>query len=191
VGLLGNLFGKTKQIEPKLDQLFALPSAALTLETQLDLVTSGQAGVCYKAGSGSSVLESDEEIRQLLTVGDSEGKISFSVDDLGYTWVVISDPDLGSLVTRAHGAHTTLVENGLGPRLLCTVFTFRPKNPPGEGSVSLVYLAKSGTFYPFAPRGTNRRDNELEIRVKNFLGDELPVEPDLSRWLALWGIPIA
>jgi hypothetical protein len=94
-------------------------------------------------------------------------------------------------VTRAHGAHTTLVENGLGPRLLCTVFTFRPKNPPGEGSVSLVYLAKSGTFYPFAPRGTNRRDNELEIRVKNFLGDELPVEPDLSRWLALWGIPIA
>jgi len=27
--------------------------------------------------------------------------------------------------------------------------------------------------------------------VKNFLGDELPVEPDLSRWLALWGIPIA
>ena len=183
MGLFGNIFGKTKQVEPKLDQLFALPSAALTLETQLDLVTSGQAGVCYKAGSGSSTLESDEEIRQLLTVGDTEGKITFRV--------VMNDADLGNLVTRAHGAHSTLVEHGLGPRLLCTVFSFTPKTPPGEGAVSLVYLAKSGTFYPFAPRGTNRRDNELEIRVKNFLGDELPVEPDLSRWLALWGIPIA
>lgn len=190
MGLLGNIFGKTKQVQPKLDQIFALPSAALTLETQLDLVTSGRAGVCYKAGSGASTLESDDEIRQMLTLGDTEGKISFSVDDLGYTWVVINDDDIGDLVTRVHGAHSTLVDHGLGPRLLCSVFGFNPKTPPGEGAVSLVYLAKSGTFYPFAPRGTNRRDNELEIRVKNFLGDELPVESDLGRWMALWGNPV-
>ncbi len=191
MGLLGNLFGKTKQVEPKLDQLFALPSAALTLETQLDLVTSGQAGVCYKASSGSSGLESDDDIRQIIALGDTKGQITFTVDDLGYTWVVINDDDLGDLVTRVHSAHSTLVEHGLGPRLLCSVFGFTPKRPPGDGDVRLVYLAKSGTFYPFAPRGDNKRDNELEIRVRTFLEKEIPLEPDLSRWMALWGVPVA
>jgi hypothetical protein len=46
-----------------------------------------------------------------------------------------------------------MVENGLGPRLLCAVFGFVPKTPPGEGAVRLVYLLKQGTFYPFAPTG--------------------------------------
>ena len=52
MGLRDTIFGRTKQVQPKLDNLFALPSAALTLETQLDLVPSGQGGLCFKAGSG-------------------------------------------------------------------------------------------------------------------------------------------
>ena len=38
------MFGRTKQVAPKLDGLFALPTAALTLQSELDLVTSGNAG---------------------------------------------------------------------------------------------------------------------------------------------------
>ncbi len=54
----------------------------------------------------------------------------------------------------------------------------------------LVYLLKQGTFYPFAPRGTDQRDNELELRVQSFLGGDLPMEKDLSRWMALWNLPV-
>lgn len=190
MGLLNSLFGRSKPVEPKLDQIFSLPSAGVTLESSLGLVTTGQAGVCYKATPGATAMASDDEIRSLLTMGDTDGKISVTVDDLGYNWVVINDDDLADLVARVHGAHVTLTENGLGPHLLCSVFGFHPQTPPGEGSVQLVYLAKTGTFYPFAAREDKRRDNEFEIRIKNFLEEEVPIETDLSRWMALWGNPV-
>jgi hypothetical protein len=191
VGLRDALFGRTKPVAPKLDNLFALPSAAITLEAQLDLVSSGQAGLCFKGGSGESEVTTDDDLKELLAFDEADGKISLTTDDLGFKWLVIEDPDLSSLVTRIHGADTTLVEHGLGARLLCAVFGFVPKTPPGEGSVRLVYLMKQGTFYPFAPTGPQTRDNELELRVKSFLGSDLPLEGDLSRWMALWGLPVS
>jgi hypothetical protein len=53
-----------------------------------------------------------------------------------------------------------------------------------------VYLYKRGTFYPFAPLQGERRDNELELQVRGTLGGDLPIEPELARWFALWGIPL-
>jgi hypothetical protein len=190
VGLRDTLFGRTKPVAPKLDNLFALPSAALTLQTELDLVTSGEAGLCFKGGSGESTITSDADLIALLNFDESDGKVSLTTDDLGFKWLVINDADIESLVTRIHGANTALVENGLGARLLCAVFGFVPSAPPGEGAVRLVYLLKQGTFYPFAPTGPNQRNNELELRVQSFLSGDLPMEKDLSRWMALWNLPV-
>lgn len=190
MGLRDALFGRTKQVQPKLDNLFALPSAALTLDSELDLVPSGEAGLCFKSGSGESTITTDADLQTLLNFDEADGKVSLTTDDLGFKWLVIKDPDIEGLVTRIHGANTTLVENGLGPRLLCAVFGFVAKTPPGDGSVRLVYLLKQGTFYPFAPTGPNQRDNELELRVQSFLGSDLPMEKDLSRWMALWNLPV-
>jgi PspAB-like protein len=191
VGLRDALFGRTKQVAPNLDNLFALSTAALTLESELDLVSSGQAGLCFKSGSGESTITTDDDVKQLLNFDQADNdKVSITTDDLGFKWLVIKDPDLNSLVTRIHSADTSMVENGLGPRLLCAVFGFVPKTPPGEGSLRLVYLMKQGTFYPFAPTGPSQRDNELELRVKSFLGTDLPIEKDLSRWMALWNLPV-
>ncbi len=185
------MFGRTKQAAPNLDNLFALSTAALTLQSQLDLVSSGQAGLCFKAGSGESSLVTDDDIKQLLNFDEADNdKVTLTKDDLGFEWLVIKDPDFESLVTRIHSADTSMVEHGLGPRLLCAVFGFVPQTPPGEGAVRLVYLMKQGTFYPFAPTGSSQRDNELELRVKSFLGSDLPIEKDLSRWMALWNVPV-
>ena len=191
MGLRDALFGRTKQVAPNLDNLFALPTAALTLQSELDLVSSGQAGLCFKSGSGESTLTTDDDIKQLLNFDQTDNdKVSITTDDLGFKWLVIKDPDLNSLVTRIHSADTSMVENGLGPRLLCAVFGFVAKTPPGEGSLRLVYLLKQGTFYPFAPTGPSQRDNELELRVRSFLSTDLPIEKDLSRWMALWNLPV-
>ena len=190
MGLRDTLFGRTKPVPPKLDNLFALPTAALTLQSELDLVTSGQAGLCFKATSGEASISNDSDVTALLDYDEADGKISLTTDDLGFKWLVITDPDLSSLVTRIHGANTTLVEHGLGDRLLCAVFGFVPTTPPGEGDVRLVYLLKQGTFYPFAPTGPDARNNELELRVKSFVGGDLPIEKDLSRWMALWNLPV-
>jgi hypothetical protein len=191
VGFRDALFGRTKQAAPNLDNLFALSTAALTLQSELDLVSSGQAGLCFKAGSGESSLVTDDDIKQLLDFDETDlNKVTLTKDDLGFEWLVVSDPDFEALVTRIHSADTSMVEHGLGPRLLCAVFGFVPKTPPGEGAVRLVYLMKQGTFYPFAPTGPSQRNNELELRVKSFLGSDLPIEKDLSRWMALWNLPV-
>ena len=55
--------------------------------------------------------------------------------------------------------------------------------------VGLVYLYKQASFYAFAPSGPQARDNLLEMQIRDTLTGELPMEQDLSRWLALWGAP--
>ena len=190
MGLRDSLFGRTKQVAPNLDNLFALPTAALTLQSELDLVSSGQAGLCFKSGSGESTLTTDDDIKELLDFDETSNKVSLTTDDLGFKWLVVTDPDFEALVTRIHAANTSMVEHGLGPRLLCAVFGFEPKVPPGEGSVRIVYLMKQGTFYPFAPTGPSQRNNELELRVKSFLDTDLIIEKDLGRWMALWNLPV-
>jgi hypothetical protein len=190
MGLRDTLLGRTKQVAPKLDNLFALPTAALTLQSELDLVTSGEAGLCFKSGSGEATSSTDDDLKELLNFDENGAKVSFTTDDLGFKWLVIDDSDISNLVTRIHGANTTMVEHGFGPRLLCAVFGFVPQTPPGEGSVRMVYLLKQGTFYPFAPTGKEQRDNELELRVRSFLEEDLPMEKDLARWMALWDVPV-
>ena len=44
----------------------------------------------------------------------------------------------------------------------------------------LVYLAKQGTFYPFAPTGAEQRDTELELRLRSMLAAR-SIE-DLMHW---------
>jgi hypothetical protein len=190
VGLRDTLLGRTKQVAPKLDNLFALPTAALTLQSELDLVSSGEAGLCFKSGSGEATIATDDDLKELLNFDENDNKVTFSTDDLGFKWLVIDDADITSLVTRIHSANTTMVEHGFGPRLLCAVFGFVPQTPPGEGSVRMVYLLKQGTFYPFAPTGHEQRDNELELRVRSFLEGDLAMEKDLARWMALWDVPV-
>jgi hypothetical protein len=190
VGFRDALFGRTKQVAPQLDNIFALPTAALTLQSELDLVTSGQAGLCFKAGSGESTITTDADIEQLLNFDEIKDSFTLTTDDLGFKWLVVNDPTIDGLVTKVHAANTTMVEHELGPRLLCAVFGFVPVTPPGEGAVKLVYLLKQGTFYPFAPTGANQRDNELELRVRSFLSTDLVMEKDLSRWMALWNVPV-
>ena len=41
----------------------------------------------------------------------------------------------------------------------------------------------------FAPAGKHKRDNALELQVRGLLADDLPIEKELGRWMALWGAP--
>ena len=75
---------------------------------------------------------------------------------------------------------------GFGPQLLCTILSFRDQN---RRPLGLVYLYKRGTFYPFAPKSGENRDNALELQVKGVIGTDLKFEPDLTRWFPVWGAP--
>jgi hypothetical protein len=196
VKFLDALLGRSRPKQPKLDALFGVTAAAVTLEASLGLRPTGQAAVCFKPASGQGFAVASEELRGLLELAVKEAASTVRVEDdrYGYRWVVLGDPDPEDLVTDVHLVNSTLEQHGFGPQLLCSVFGFADPgesvNTSGRRRCHLVYLYKRGTFYPFAPLEGERRDNELELQVRGALASDLPIEPELARWFALWGIPL-
>ncbi len=194
MGFLDTLLGRTKPVQPKLDDLFALPSAAIQLQAATGFTPTGSGSVCFRAVEGKTFADIQKEVRELLDMdSDKPGgglPVEVTKDSYGYTWLVsnhMSD-EVEALVTDLHAVNSALVDNGFGPQLLCTLIAFRDDS---NRSFALVYLYKRGTFYPFAPLpgGGDRRDNALEIQIKGVLGDDLKIEQDLTRWFPVWGAP--
>ena len=188
MGLRQTLFGPSK-VGRNLDRLKALPEAARTLASELDIVPSGHAGLCLRALANSPAT-SDENVASLLTSNPSFLGVTTQKDDVGCTWLLKDDLDEGALVATMHDLYRALIDAGCGERLLCSVFGFVPRIAPGEGSVLLVFLHQQETWYPFAPVSDTDRNSELELRVRTFLGPQLAFEKDLGRWMALWGLPV-
>jgi hypothetical protein len=193
MGFLDTLLGRTKPVPPKLDDLFALPSAAITLEAGASFTPTGSGSVCFRSVEGRSFSDVENDVRDLLNLSSSnEGglPVEVSKDSYGFTWLVSShlSSEVEGLVTDLHAVNSALVDNGFGPQLLCTLVAFRDEQ---ERRLGLIYLYKRGTFYPFAPAsgGAERRDNALELQVKGVIGDDLKWEPDMARWFPVWGAP--
>ncbi len=197
MGLLDILLGRSKPARPDLDQLFAVPSAAVTLQAGAGFVPTGLASVCFASVEGGAFARLQEEVRGLLDAdagtpdaGPAGVPVEFSEDSYGYTWLLTrhTPDDTAALVNDLHAVNTLLQDGGFGPQLLCSLVGFRDER---DRPLALVYLYKRGTFYPFAPRpgATEKRDNELELQVRALLANDLRVEPDLGRWFPVWGAP--
>jgi hypothetical protein len=196
VGFLDSLLGRSKPVKPDLDQLFGLPSAGVTLEASLGYRTTGTGSVAFRAPEGRAFADVQADMQALLDAGQGP-KVDVSVDSYGYTWLVCrtEPPDLSALVTDLHAVNTSLQDSGFGSTLLCSLVPFTD----GTRTFGLVYLYKRGTFYAFAPAvgtGTTidgsaaqRRDNLLELQLRDLLKDDLRFEPEVSRWFAVWGAP--
>jgi hypothetical protein len=195
MGFFDTLLGRTKPVQPKLDDLFALPSAAVQLEAAAGFKPTGSGSVCFRAVEGKTFADIQQDVRELLEMNTGEPggaglPVEVTKDDYGYTWIVsnhLSD-EVSALVTDLHAVNSALVDNGFGPQLLCTLVAFRDES---HRNLGLVYLYKRGTFYPFAPQAGrgNTRDNALDLQVKGVLADELKIEQDLARWFPVWGAP--
>jgi hypothetical protein len=189
MGLLDTLLGRTKPKQPNLDALFALPSAAITLEAATSLVPTGTGSVCFRAAEGRAFQDLENDVKDLLSVGAAKDAppVEVSVDSYGFTWLLLKRPpeEIADLVTDVHAVNSSLADSGFGPQLLCSLIGFRsPKS-----KLAIVYLFKRGTFYPFAPTGAERRDNALELQVRGAIEGDLKIEQDLSRWFPVWGAP--
>ncbi|MBP2702494.1 hypothetical protein JOL79_01605 [Microbispora sp. RL4-1S] len=180
MGWLDSLLGRSKPARPDLDALFALPSAAVTLQAATGFVPAGTGSVSFRAAEGGAFAQLEKDVEALM------GKVDVSEDSYGYTWVTVANPDVSALVTDLHAANSSLESAGFGPSLLCSLVTF---SDPSDRRLALVYLYKRGTFYPFAPAGEPRRDNALELQVRGVLAGELKIEPDLASWFPVWGAP--
>jgi len=185
MGLLDALLGRTKPVPPNLDQLFGLPSAAITLQASTGFRPTGSGSVCFKGAEGGGFSGLTDEVQRLLAL--DEGKFTTQTDRYGFTWLTRQgDPDdSAGLVTDLHAINSSLVEAGFGSALLCTLIGFTDGTRP----LGLIYLYKRGSWYPFAPIGPDRRDNTLELQIKSAIENDLRIEADLARWFPVYGAP--
>jgi hypothetical protein len=189
VGLRDVLLGKKKLAGPARERLFALTTAAVTLDIELGLRSAGAAGVVFKPLSAAEFVRAENDLQQLLDAVaiSSSSKLERREDSFGYTWIIVRDPDLEDQVATIHAVAQGLEEQGFGSQLLAAVFKFEG----GKHPVYWIYGYKRGAFWPFVPMGENqKRDNAEELELKAKLEKELPVEQDLSRWFGVFDAPL-
>jgi len=185
MGFLDAILGRSKPPQADLDVLFQVPQAVLSLEAH-GFTFSGSGAVCFRDVEGTADNASVDEAEQLVRL-DATATVERSDDDFGFHWLSVTRPgDAPGLCTDLHAVNSGLADAGFSSALLCsTVVMTRPDGGP----LGLVYLFKRGTFYPFAPLAGQKRDNAVELQVRGVVANDVPVESDLSRWLALWGAP--
>ena len=192
MAFLDALLGRTRPPRARLDPLFALSTAWVTLQAELGWEPAGRAGLVLRPVAGQGFEEADAEVKDLLQLAAQEmgSKVKAEKDKYGYQWLLLEDRDWEDLVALAHMAGSTLVEKGFGEQLLAAAFRLESKKK--EGPLYLIYSYKRGAFYPFLPKpgGAQERDNAEEMRLYAMLEKELPWEKDQERWYPLWGSPV-
>jgi len=189
LGLRDVLFGKKKLAGPAQERLFALTTAAVTLETELGLRSAGVGGICFKPLSAGDFVRAENDVQQVLdaVAAESGSRLERREDSFGFTWIIVRDADLEDQVATVHAVAQGMEEQGFGPQLLAAVFKFSG----GKHPVYWVYGYKRGAFWPFVPTGEDQeRDNAEELELKAKLEPELPVEQDLTRWFGVFDAPL-
>jgi hypothetical protein len=188
MGLWETVRARTQPKRNNLDALFLVPNAAITLQTALGFEPTGSGSVCYRSAAGAAFAQAQDDVVALIRDDAEAPDVTVTQDDFGFTWLVVAGDkdDMSGLCTDLHAVNTTLELNGFDGGLLCSMVPF--VNGAGQ-RFGLTYLYKQGTFYPFAPQSGQTRDTMLELSVRDLLAAELPIEPDLQRWLAIWKAP--
>jgi hypothetical protein len=188
MGFLDSLLGRTKPVKSRSEALFAMATAAVTLETKLQLTPARRAGIVFRPIESSYFASAEQQLQQMLQQSGKDENLRFvtQTDSYGYRWIILENDSFEQLVAAQHMVSLTLADSGFGDQLLAAVFRFDTASRP----VYWIYNYKRGTFYPFVPgRSDRERDNGEELRLAAVIGRELPIEKATDHWYAIWGIP--
>jgi len=96
LGLTDVLFGRKKLKGPARDRLFALTTAAVTLNVECGLKPSGAGAVVFKPLSAGDFTRVESDVEQLVqkVAADNGSKLDRKSDTLGFEWVIVRDPEL-------------------------------------------------------------------------------------------------
>jgi hypothetical protein len=191
-GLWKNSGNTTKKIQADFDAINSLSSAYVTLETKLNLTSTGRTAVCIKRASTQKFNEMKQEIEKFLEASKADFDLSFHavVDPFDYLWIVILSKTIEDNVAAITAIGDTIEQKGFSDRLLASVFEFNN----GAHIEYLIYNYKIDKFYPFVPinEQQKQRNHSEELKIMSALIDEkkLPFEKDMSRWYPIWNIPV-
>ena len=182
------LGGRKKLTTASSDRLFAMSTAAVTLETGLGMKSRGLAAIVFQQIANADFKQIVTDAEELLASAakDTGTTLEQHDDSYGYHWIVFRDDDFDDLVTSVNTVAGELQAGGYGDRVLAAVFSW---DESGR-RVDFIYNFRRGSFYPFVPTGDKQRDTERELQLKAQIQNDLPIEPDLERWFPLWDAPV-
>ena len=186
MGLGDILFGRKQLKGPARDRLFALTTAAVTLNVECGLQPAGGGALVFKPLSAGDFTRVESDVEQLVqnVAAENGSTLERKTDTFGFQWVIVRDTELEDQVTAVYALANGLTEQGFGAQLLAAAFKF-------DDDVFWIYGFKTGTYWPFVPTGSGQeRDNARELELKAKLEKELPVEQDLSKWFGLFDAPL-
>jgi hypothetical protein len=182
--------GGSKKRETDSDTISSLSSAYIALKTQLDLKSTGRSAICIKKVELGPFSEMKQEIENFLDASKADFELTYRtiVDPYEYLWIIIMTKTLEDNVAAIASIGDTIEERGFSDKLLASIFDFND----GSTANYLIYNYKLDKFYPFVPinEQQKRRDHDKELKIMSAVGDELPVEKDMSNWYPIWNIPI-
>jgi hypothetical protein len=192
MGIFDTLFGRQKPVPPaKNDRLFAMSTANVTLETEEELHPAPTSGICFQGIASTPFKQINADLDDLMKVAGSDTPVNAKPyeDSLGYKWILVESTDFQTVVTTIHMVSQTLIDQGYGDVLLAAIFRFNDENAK---PIYFIYNFKRGSFYPFVPRPdshSHQRNNGDEMRLGTVMKRDLPIEPELERWFAMWDLP--
>jgi hypothetical protein len=191
MGLFDAVTGRHKVKGPAPDRLFAITTAAVTLQAGYEIEPAGAAAIVFQPLATSEFEATLRDMTEVVTAtaADSGTTVEQTDDSYGYRWMVLRTPNVEDLAVGINAVSSSIETAGHGERLLCAVFAFADAQ---KQSIYFIYNYKRGSWYPFVPKpgAQNERSTERELQLKAQLGTELPIEPELERWFPLWGTPI-
>ena len=175
MGLLDTLLGKKKLKGASLDRLFALSTRSVTLEVELGLRPAGAGRGRLQAALGGRVRagrERDPGAARGRWRATPAPRCRRQSDTYGYSgWSSATPTSRTSSPAVTSSARSSR-------RAASASSSSRPSSAStAREPVYLIYGYKRGAFWPFVPTGEDqKRDNAEELRLKNELEKELPIE---------------
>ena len=172
------------------DAIFSLSSAYITLETKLNLKSTGKAAISLKSVSGTFFTEMKDDIHRFLDISKSDFDLSHNIlgDSYGYLWVILNGKRMEDIIAGVTAVGEIINDKGFSKQLLAAIFEF--KNNNRKNNQYLIYNYNLNKFYPFVPVAKKERDNENEMKIMATIADEIPFERDVTLWYPLWDMPL-
>ena len=188
---LGNTNYDAKNHQMDSEALFTLSSGQISLETKLNLKSTGKAAISLKSVSGRFFAETMSEVQNFLDVSKTDSDLSYKVanDSYGYLWIILQSSEIEDNISAISAVGQTINDRGFSKQLFAAVFQFSNNNNKTNNRY-LIYNYNLNKFYPFVPVNKNERDNEIEREIMLTIVAEMPFEKDASLWYPIWDLPL-
>ena len=187
---LGNTNYRAKNHQLDSEALFTLSSGQISLESKLNLKSTGKAAISLKSVSGRFFTETMSEVKNFLDVSKTDSDLSYQVanDSYGYLWIILQSSEIEDNISAISAVGQTINDRGFSKQLFAAVFQFSNNNKTNNRY--LIYNYNLNKFYPFVPVNKNERDNEIEREIMLTIVAEMPFEKDASLWYPIWDLPL-